>query len=616
MNGFLAVLLAGALLLAAPPTALPAGPAAPGPPPADSLTIVPTPGGPAPVLGPPSGDLTPEATLVPTLDAPADAGGAALLLDVPYRSQFDGSPYAGANCGPASLAMVLEAYGIELPTARLRDLANGIQGTSGYPDGVAIESLQAIALDAGLQVVGLYGADHRYARWTVEGVRRQVERGWPVLTLVHYRSLPGHETSTSAADHYVVVVGVTPDGFLVHDPAFPGQAGRLRPLSTEQLRRAWDDSSVPGQAIAVGPGEGRLPLAVAQLLASELAAPTPLPEVAAAQPPPPPLPRPAAGATRKEGTPQPTPTPRPTRTPAPGRWLHGLAPPTASARIAPPAVRAPVVPDLAAPTTDDALVLAADAGQQPNHLVALGIALGVAAAGALVLRRRPDAPEPGRRAMRGMRSGAVEARIIAPTRKGAVHRANASLAPVARGLLVEAQDGTPAEGVAGQPSVATPSLLAALAGLPDPRKRRGQRYGVASLLVLAACAVLCGARSPRAIARWGRECGPEARRALGIERDSSPAAATFRRLFQALDREAVRVALVAWVERLGPQSDGAAPWVSALGDGSGAGCEGADEDVVAMLRGLAAVLLGGRGDPGIAAHPEEALALVGLASKQ
>jgi len=168
--------------------------------------------------------------------------------------------------------------------------------------------------------------------------------------------------------------------------------------------------------------------------------------------------------------------------------------------------------------------------------------------------------------------------------------------------------------MAGQPR-ATPSLLVALAGLPDPRKRRGQRYGVASLLALATCAVLCGARSLRAIARWGRECGPEARRALGIERDSSPAAATFRRLFQALDREAVRVALVAWVERLGPGAEGATPRLSALGDRFGAAGEGADADVVEMLRGLAAILLAGRGDPNVAAHPEEALALVGLAAK-
>jgi hypothetical protein len=40
-----------------------------------------------------------------------------------------------------------------------------------------------------------------------------------------------------------------------------------------------------------------------------------------------------------------------------------------------------------------------------------------------------------------------------------------------------------------------PSLLAALASVPDRRGRRGRRYTAAARLTFAVCAMLCGARS-------------------------------------------------------------------------------------------------------------------------
>jgi DDE_Tnp_1-associated len=46
------------------------------------------------------------------------------------------------------------------------------------------------------------------------------------------------------------------------------------------------------------------------------------------------------------------------------------------------------------------------------------------------------------------------------------------------------------------------SLLQALAGVPDPRKARGRRHGLRSMLLLTVGAVLAGARSCAAIAQW------------------------------------------------------------------------------------------------------------------
>ena len=102
------------------------------------------------------------------------------------------------------------------------------------------------------------------------------------------------------------------------------------------------------------------------------------------------------------------------------------------------------------------------------------------------------------------------------------------------------------------PAVPVPSLLEALAHVPDPRKRRGQRYSVATILTFAVCAMACGARSLYAIAQWGREQGgDEVRAALGIARASTPSVATLFRVFRDLDRDAFERALGAWVRAQG-----------------------------------------------------------------
>jgi hypothetical protein len=47
-------------------------------------------------------------------------------------------------------------------------------------------------------------------------------------------------------------------------------------------------------------------------------------------------------------------------------------------------------------------------------------------------------------------------------------------------------------------------LVAVIAQVPDWRQRRGQRHPLGAVLALACAALLCGARSYRAMAKWGR----------------------------------------------------------------------------------------------------------------
>ncbi len=49
------------------------------------------------------------------------------------------------------------------------------------------------------------------------------------------------------------------------------------------------------------------------------------------------------------------------------------------------------------------------------------------------------------------------------------------------------------------------TLQAAFASIPDPRKRRGQRYDLPFLLICLVAALLCDCNSLEAVGRWTRD---------------------------------------------------------------------------------------------------------------
>src|SRR5215203_939136 len=73
-------------------------------------------------------------------------------------------------------------------------------------------------------------------------------------------------------------------------------------------------------------------------------------------------------------------------------------------------------------------------------------------------------------------------------------------------------------------------LVHALQAVPDPRRRRGRRHGLQSVLLLALQAVMAGASSWIAITQWARTA-PQALGVCGVP----PSAATFRRVLAAVD---------------------------------------------------------------------------------
>ena len=109
---------------------------------------------------------------------------------------------------------------------------------------------------------------------------------------------------------------------------------------------------------------------------------------------------------------------------------------------------------------------------------------------------------------------------------------------------------------AGVDDAETVDLLAVLAGLPDPRARRGRRHRLATVLAIAVCAVLAGARSYTAIAEWAHDLPATARMRLGIAARGAPSESAIRRLLQAVDAESLDRAVSGW---LGTRASAAGP---------------------------------------------------------
>jgi predicted transposase YbfD/YdcC len=88
-------------------------------------------------------------------------------------------------------------------------------------------------------------------------------------------------------------------------------------------------------------------------------------------------------------------------------------------------------------------------------------------------------------------------------------------------------------------------LLATLAAVPDPRKPRGVRHRISTILTLAACAVCAGARSFTAIGEWAANASEQVLGALRID-GCAPSESTIRRALQRLDGQELDTAIGWW----------------------------------------------------------------------
>jgi hypothetical protein len=173
-----------------------------------------------------------------TADGPVVERG--FRIYAPYRSQFDRSIYERSNCGVAAIAMALEYYELPVPTLTLRESINGLTGDWWPDSGIDWRHLMLAVEGQGLSVAGPYADRDSYRVWTVDELLAETSHGRPVIILLRYRALPGHEDAEYGGDHYIILLGATADGRLVyHDPGFPGLGGAYRTADRATFERAW-----------------------------------------------------------------------------------------------------------------------------------------------------------------------------------------------------------------------------------------------------------------------------------------------------------------------------------------------------------------------------------------
>ncbi|MGV9549072.1 transposase family protein [Streptomyces ardesiacus] len=113
-----------------------------------------------------------------------------------------------------------------------------------------------------------------------------------------------------------------------------------------------------------------------------------------------------------------------------------------------------------------------------------------------------------------------------------------------------------------------------LAGLPDPRNRRGRRFPLTAIVTAAAAGVLAGARSLTAIAEWMADAPRRVLLALGFAFDpfskavTVPHPTTVMRLLTRLDGDALDAAVSAFLQaRAADRSTAKARWRAIAVDG-------------------------------------------------
>jgi hypothetical protein len=90
-------------------------------------------------------------------------------------------------------------------------------------------------------------------------------------------------------------------------------------------------------------------------------------------------------------------------------------------------------------------------------------------------------------------------------------------------------------------------LIEMLRTLVDPRKARGVRHPLVTVVAISVCAALSGARGFRAIAEWAKDLSRETLRRLGSQRWTPPSEPTLRRVLQKLDADRLDAEIGRWL---------------------------------------------------------------------
>jgi len=106
-----------------------------------------------------------------------------------------------------------------------------------------------------------------------------------------------------------------------------------------------------------------------------------------------------------------------------------------------------------------------------------------------------------------------------------------------------------------QPQPRPLSLSKHFESVTDPRVERTKEYALLDIIVIAMCAVICGADDWVDIAGWGNEKIEFLRQFMPLA-NGIPAHDTFGRVFSRLDAEQFQAAFLSWVQAVFSVSEG------------------------------------------------------------
>ena len=92
-------------------------------------------------------------------------------------------------------------------------------------------------------------------------------------------------------------------------------------------------------------------------------------------------------------------------------------------------------------------------------------------------------------------------------------------------------------------------LIEVLRKIPDPRKRRGIRHPMTSVMAISVCAVLAGSKSLVAIAHWAKDQSVRTLRRIGCRNGRPPSEPTIRRVWGKVDVALMDKLVGEWMAR-------------------------------------------------------------------
>lgn len=166
-----------------------------------------------------------------------------IIPSIPYKSQYDADASEFRNdCGPASLAMILQSFGVHVST----DAVYRKTGTKANRY-VSIGQLMRAGLNYGVTFEYFYD-------WSLDRLFEILAEGHPLIALVHYGAWSQLEPGTSTQNkfqgpHFVVVLGYDDQYIYVNDPLWKldrRNEGYRKAWTHDQFMQAWNSNHVDG----------------------------------------------------------------------------------------------------------------------------------------------------------------------------------------------------------------------------------------------------------------------------------------------------------------------------------------------------------------------------------